>query len=336
MHFLIVKTSSLGDILQAFPVCRYLRHHFPKATIDWVVETPFKELLVANSMVNGVIPIASKRWRNQLFSLKTWKEMGAFRRQLREKTYDVAIDLQGNVKSSLVLAMVKAKNKIGFGRKTVPEWPNLLFTDHRFNPPQGQNIREDYLFLAKAFFQKEAPPFSGIKLEITEEENQTLKSLVEARKNHYKILVCPGAAWANKQMHPQHLLKVLYQLQVENPYFFFLWGTEAEKRLAAQLASYFPSNGMLLERLTLPLLQNLMGKMDLVIAMDSLPLHLCGTTSTPTLSFFGPSSALKYRPPGDQHRTIQGSCPYGMTFEKRCPKLRTCETGACIKNIREC
>jgi heptosyltransferase-1 len=87
----------------------------------------------------------------------------------------------------------------------------------------------------------------------------------------------------------------------------------------------------ILDRLPLPVLQNFMAAVDLVIAMDSLPLHLAATTSTATYGFFGPSLGLKYQPQGPQHHAFQGCCPYGQIFAKRCPALRTCPTGACLR-----
>jgi heptosyltransferase I len=71
--------------------------------------------------------------------------------------------------------------------------------------------------------------------------------------------------------------------------------------------------------------------MDRVIAVDSAALALCGTTSTPSFSFFGPTQASIYKPLGVQHHHFQGTCPYAMSFSARCPRLRSCKTGACLK-----
>jgi heptosyltransferase-1 len=76
-----------------------------------------------------------------------------------------------------------------------------------------------------------------------------------------------------------------------------------------------------------------MSKMDLVVSVDSLALHLAGTTQTPTYSIFGSSLAKKYQPLGLIHESFQGACPYGKKFEKRCSILRTCSTGSCIKDL---
>ncbi len=100
------------------------------------------------------------------------------------------------------------------------------------------------------------------------------------------------------------------------------------KSLASSLKS-----AEVLPLLSLSLLQNWMRSMDLVIAMDSLPLHLAAEANVPTFSVFGPSFAAKYSPMGSKHVSIQGVCPYGQVFAKRCSILRTCKTGACMKNI---
>ena len=325
MKYLIVKSSSLGDIIHSFPVLDYLREKCPEAQIDWVVEASFAELVRAHPSVDRVICVDTKKWRGKLW--KNSREIRAFRREIQSESYDLAFDLQGNVKSGLILSQTKAKKKIGFGWKTVAEWPNGLFTNCKFDPPTGKNIREDYLYLVQKSFGDESPyQMSDLILKTTEEEQKVLSSLLAKPQ---RVLVCPGAAWPNKQLSYETLVS---ELEKQTASFFFAWGTEKERALAQRLCDHFGERGELLDCLSLPLLQNLMRGMDLVVAMDSLPLHLAGTTPTATLSFFGPSSAKKYAPIGDHHYFTQGECPYNIHFEKRCPKLRTCATGKCLKN----
>jgi heptosyltransferase-1 len=150
-----------------------------------------------------------------------------------------------------------------------------------------------------------------------------------------KVMVCPGSNWPNKQLSQETLRSFLHCFAEKlEAHFIFLWGHKEEKELAERLALSFPRKGTVLNKVTLPTLQNLMSKVDLVIAMDSLPLHLAATTATPSYSIFGASSAHKYKPIGLHHEAFQGSCPYGQTFTKRCDKLRTCKTGACIKDLQ--
>ena len=147
-------------------------------------------------------------------------------------------------------------------------------------------------------------------------------------------MVCPGSAWRNKQLTHETMKGFLSLLRdYLQCNFLFIWGSPEEKLLADQLQSDFVGGAIVVDKMSLPMLQNLMAQSDLVVAMDSLPLHLAGTTNTPTFSVFGASSAMKYKPQGETHFALQGECPYGRTFVKRCPVLRTCPTGACIRSF---
>jgi heptosyltransferase I len=326
MKILIVKTSSLGDIIQCFPALDYLRRKFPDAQIDWVVESHLVELVKANPQVNSVLAIDSKQWRKRPVQLR--KEFFQSVGQLRKVRYELLFDLQGNMKSSLLVLLARAKKKIGFGFKTVHEWPNAFFTSYRINPPKEKNIREDYLGVVKGFFNDSSEhQIHPVTLKLEPLQQQKLTALF-AHVQKKPTLVCPSSAWPNKCLSEEMLIALLKKIG-RGPY-WFIWGSQKERESALKLSSSF-QDSIVLERLSLPLLQHVMAHCQLVVAMDSLPLHLCGTTATPTLSFFGPSSAHKFVPLGSHHCAIQGACPYGEHFEKTCPKLRTCPTGLCLK-----
>ncbi len=322
MKILIVKTSSLGDIIHAFPVLNYIKAKEPNAEISWVVEKPFASLVEAHPLVDHAYIVETKRWRKK----RAFKEISQFKKELQKETFDVVFDLQGNLKSGLITSCAKSKTKVGFGYKTAAEWPNILFTNQRCNPPTGENIRDDYLYLVKQFFHDFSLSFeTKTLLKLSPQEEDQLERL--SLSNEQKILVCPGSAWRNKQL--PHATLVNFLENYSHGHFYFLWGNPEEQKEAQQLHEQF-SNSTLLDKFSLPALQHLMSRMDLVVAMDSLPLHLAGTTGTATYAFFGPSSAEKYSPQGPQHHYFQGNCPYGKTFEKRCPILRKCKTGACL------
>jgi heptosyltransferase-1 len=337
MKILIVKTSSLGDIIHAFPVLSYLHHRFPQAQIDWVVEQPFAELVQAHPYVHRAICVHTKQWRGALFSRSHLRQMHSFRQSLRQDDYDVAFDLQSNIKSGLIMLQTRAKVKVGYGWKTAHEWPNAFFTNHHFNPPSGLNIRDDILFLVQRYFEDcssyEAP---GVLLGISPDQEKKLETLLKASvlQNKPKVMVCPGSAWPNKQMTLEALERLLDNLQKDLKCAFLLvWGSKEEQQFVQRLQTRFSQDSIIVDKLSLPVLQNLMERTNLVVAMDSLPLHLAGTTSTSTLSVFGASLAQKFKPKGEKHFAFQGACPYGKTFPKRCPILRTCSTGSCIRSL---
>jgi heptosyltransferase-1 len=328
MRFLIIKTSALGDIIHAFTALAFLHKKFPSASIDWVVEAPYASLLNAHPHISKVFPVETKKWRRGRHLNTFWE----FKKSIGKQSYDAVFDLQGNIKSGLLTSCAKAKEKIGFSWKTLPEWPNGLFTNRKFDPPQKQNIRNDYLFLIQSYCN-DFSPFKQDEIAFKVGKSEQIETLMNM-SSCYRVLVHPGSAWKNKEIGQEALVEALKRIEkVKKVTFLFAYGSESEKALSSQLHAIFPHSSQLVSPLSLPHLQELMRRVDLVMAMDSLPLHLCGTTSTPSLSFFGPSLAFKYLPMAPNSHFIQGSCPYNITFEKRCPQLRTCKTGACIKNI---
>jgi hypothetical protein len=99
---LIIRPSSLGDIVHAMPIVHDLRRHHPGIVIDWVSEEPFAGLIGLNRGVRRVIPVALRRWRHHLLSRATWREFAVFRRQLGSNRYTAVIDLQEQVKGALL------------------------------------------------------------------------------------------------------------------------------------------------------------------------------------------------------------------------------------------
>lgn len=337
MKCLIIKTSSLGDIIQTFPVLEFLKAKFPNAQIDWIVEESCAGLIKSHPLVNKTICINSHLWRKGLLDKTNWQSMRAVRKQIREEMYDYVFDLQSNMKSSLLTFIARGKNKVGFGFSTAHEWPSAFFTNQRYNPPEAVNIRDDYLYIVQSCFN-DSTSFEGegIQLRITSEQEKVVQNILKVSELQLprKVMVCPGSAWRNKQLTEEALIRFLKLLQRDLQCgFLFVWGSQEENTLAQRLQQQFPENSTVVARLPLPVLQNLMGRLDLVVTMDSLPLHLAGTTGTGTFSVFGSSLASKFKPKGPQHHAMQGACPYGKSFPKRCAILRTCKTGACIRSL---
>ncbi len=324
MKILIVKTSAIGDVIQTFPVLSYLKRKFPEAKIDWVVEKGIADLVMAHPAINQAIIVDTKKWRKALFHSKTWQSIKEACKQLKQTEYDLLFDLQGNSKSALFTLMAKSKKKIGFGFKTAAEVLNCFTTSIRFNVPLEGNIQIQYLRLVQSYFQ-DFSPFSLDPVRLKGSQRTF---------DHPTLMVCFGSRWPNKQLGLPTLVQLLKMVELKFPLsFLFIFSSEQEKKEAEYLQGQFPQNSQILGHLTLPELQNVMHEVTAVLSMDSATLHLCGTTSTPSFSLFGPSSALVYNPIGEQHMALQGCCPYGKTFVKRCPLLRSCKTGACIKDL---
>ncbi len=315
MRFLIIKTSSLGDILQSFGVVEYLHQKFPDSEIDWLVEKEGYPLVQSHPLIDQAIVCN--------VSL------------LRRKKYDVVFDLQGNMKSGFWTLASLGRKKVGFGRKTVREWPNLIATNTRYEVDKGLNISLYYLDLVKQYFQDPAPfTPSPISLKISLEEQKKIKTILTSLRNDLKIMVCAGSSWPNKKVSDEALIHFLKKIsEASHPFFLVVSGNDEEKRLGETLVSLFPKRGILLDRMPIPTWQHLIMGCDLVIGMDSSPLYLAATTTTPTFSIFGPTDPKIFKPLGQQHVAVMGRCPYDLRYDKQCPKLRSCPTGGCVKNL---
>ncbi|WP_420420936.1 lipopolysaccharide heptosyltransferase I [Simkania sp.] len=329
MKILIVKTSALGDVIQCFPALDFLKSLLPDAEIDWVVEKPFAELLKAHPYVHHVYEVETKKWKHSPLRVQHWKAAYSAFKKLREKPYDLAIDFQGNLKSGLMIGSTKSREKVGYSRATAPEWPNSFFISRKVEVDRSMPIAKQYLTLAAASFpDRPVMGSSYVKLRVTEDEHEWIEEQLCHGK---KMMICPGSNWENKKLSRETWEAFLQKIAKEyDPTFYFVWGTPVEKREVEDLKRVVP--GVVLPRMSLPVWQQMMDCMEVVLSVDSSALHLAATTKARTYSFFGPSSPQVYKPEGKQHGYFQGSCPYGQSFTKRCPKLRSCSSGACLKS----
>lgn len=332
MHILVVKTSSLGDIIHSYPALDCLLQMFPQAQIDWVVEKPFADLVRAHPFVDRVFVVETKRWRKTLIHRQTRKEIKAFRRELKQKRYDVLFDFQGNMKSALVTLAARAKVKVGFGRKTVTEWPNLLVTNKRFDAKERVNIRDRALSLVEAYFGEKKEPGEPISLRIGGEEEALISSFCSSLQGP-TMMICPGSAWESKRLSEEAFVSFAREaIERGKMSVIWVWGSEKEKAFAEKMEALFPKKSVVAPRFSVAGLQGLMNLVDVVVAMDSFALHLCGTTTTPSFGVFGPTKGSYYQSRGSLHAVFQGACPFGQEFSVYCPKKRKCPA-PCIKEI---
>ena len=119
-RILLIKTSSLGDVIHNCPVIHDIRRHFPDAQIDWVVEENFADIPRLHTGVNQVFTVAMRRWRKQLFNKKTWQEISQFKQQIQHNQYDSVIDTQGLLKSALITKLANGV-KHGYDKNSIRE-----------------------------------------------------------------------------------------------------------------------------------------------------------------------------------------------------------------------
>ncbi|HZX32846.1 MAG TPA: lipopolysaccharide heptosyltransferase I [Rhodocyclaceae bacterium] len=151
MRILLVKTSSLGDVIHNLPVVSDLKRSRPDAVIDWCVEENFAAIPRLHPGVSRVIPVAIRRWRKKLLDRGTWAEIGAFRNDLRTEPYDVILDTQGLVKSALVARQARGPIA-GYAPEAAREPLAARFYDHTSAIPKAAHAVDRNRWLAAAVF----------------------------------------------------------------------------------------------------------------------------------------------------------------------------------------
>jgi len=321
---LIIKTSSYGDILHTIDVLQYLRKR-QNYKIDWVVEKRCLNLLEEIRGIDRIIVCDFRNFWKKCWKKNFWIEL---LKDLRWNKYDVVFDLQGNCKSGLVTLLSRAYCKVGFGKKAVREWPNLLVTSQHINVDRGENLRKQYLDVVKTYFND----FSLFTPQI-EFLGKNVEKKREKISGKLKVMLCPFSKWPQKMMDPQFLLKFMQKIKDKyGPDVFCIFGNEKEEKYLKNLFSskewekiVFWSSPSFAEW------QRKMQDMDIVITVDSCSLALCGISGVRSFSIFGPTKKEVIMPFCGDHFAVQLPCCYGLKFVQICSKWRNCSS-SCMMN----
>jgi heptosyltransferase I len=274
-RILIVKTSSMGDVVHATPVVADILGHFPQAQIDWLVEAAFAAIPRLNPGVRRVIPMSWRKWRQQLFSRDTWRAMGALRAELRREPYDMVLDLQGLLKSAL-WARQAAGPVVGYDRASAREpLAAALYWRGVAVPRDLQAVQRNRL-LAAAHLNVAAPnaqPVFG------------LRAPAEGWKprDTYAVLI-PNASRAAKLWPERHWVAVGNRLRERGWLPLVLWGRPEEQTLAERIAA--SCDGDVPPFLPVGEMAGVLAGARHVVGLDTGFTHLAAALGRPTLGIY--------------------------------------------------
>ncbi len=280
MRVLIIKTSSLGDVIHTLPALTDAAHALPGIRFDWVVEEGFAEIPSWHPAVDQVIPVAIRRWRKNLWQTLKSGEWKAFKQRLRARKYDLVIDAQGLVKSAWLTRYVKAP-VAGLDRYSAREGWASRFYDRRLSVATGQHAveRVRQLFaMALAYDLPEGIGNYGLDLE-----------RLQLPPAAPYVVFLHGTTWATKHW-PEAYWRELAErmgrrkLEVRLP-----WGNPAEKARAERIAQGL-NNCQVLPKLNLAGVARVLAAAKACVAVDTGLGHLAAALDVPTISLFGPTN----------------------------------------------
>ena len=302
MRVLLVKMSSMGDVLHALPALTDARAAHPDIQFDWIVEKGFVEIPTWHPAVEQVFPIELRRWRKRLWSPAVWRQMRDFFDQVAASgPYDLILDAQGLLKSAFVArkAQKALKNRgfsagqkndpvkmgetpliAGFDRASAREPLAARFYDRTFHVPVAQHAI-DRLRQLFAHALDYPVPQRGLDYGIT--PPQTEHGL--AVHAPYWVFL-HGTTWETKLWPEGHWRQLIEYAAQDRRQIVLPWGDEEEKARSLQLAQRFDHVVVPDARLSLDAMASLLGHAEQVVAVDTGLAHLAAALNVPTVVLY--------------------------------------------------
>ena len=333
---LVVKPSSLGDVIHAFPVVSALGRGLPGCRIDWVVRPEYAELVKAHPAVRKVWIFDRTAWGDPLRVGRTIPEIFYLFRAVRRQRYDTVLDLQGLFRSALVAWLSGAGRRVGFSNAR--ELAPLFYTRKvRVQDPAIHAVDRYLLFLEEMGVHDPGVRFG---LTIPERARRDIRALLRQEgvgADRPTILLNPHARWPTKKWSAERWAALADRLVRERGAAVVVIGGPSE---AAEGRRLEQTAGQMLHdftgRTTLLQCAALMEEADLVVTCDSGPMHLAAAVGTPVLALFGPTDPARTGPYGPGHRVIRAGVECAPCLRRRCPREeRICMTALSVDRVFE-
>ena len=311
MRIALVKLSAIGDVVHALPVAAALRAGLPQARLTWLVERREAAVLRGNPALREIVPIDTRGWRRSRSVLSIAETTGALialGHHLRAARFDVAIDLQGLVKSGLITAATRAPLRIGFTAAHCREGLNVLFTNQRVTPPPAaRHIVDRYLSLVEPLGARARSVEFALPTDAAAEARVDEFLMGVGLKPRDRLVVLnPGAGRADKRWPIRSFRNLARRLADEaGASVLVTWGPNELADARAIVGADAPGGATLAPPTNLDELLVVLRRASVVVAADTGPLHLAAALGARCVGLYGPTTAERNGPYGSGHRSLQ-------------------------------
>ncbi|MBU0677434.1 MAG: glycosyltransferase family 9 protein [Verrucomicrobia bacterium] len=309
-RILLVKLSSLGDLFHALPLVRVLKRELG-ARIDWVTQAPYADLVRCFDDVDDVIVFPRKSFLRSLRS---------FRSRLRQEEYDLVLDLQGLLKSAFVAGLARSRRKLG--PSYCREGSHIFYGEIAGELNKERHAVEEGLDFAR-----------HLDLSVGEPEFPMSFPSLNLSEGRPRIALIPCSRWETKNWPVAHFVDAGKMLRRELGATLFLFGAPEDGEICRQIAAGC-GDGVVDQcgKTSLIEMGSWLSEMDLVITVDSGPMHMAAALQKPVLAIFGPTDPVRTGPFGDRCEVLYVdylSCR--PCFSRSC--LRDERDVACLKML---
>jgi heptosyltransferase-1 len=327
MKVLIVKTSSMGDVIHSFPAVADALGSIPGLLIDWCVEEAFADIVALQPAIGTTHRVAIRRWRKALFQAPTWREAARLRRSLREGRYDLVIDAQGLVKSALV-AILAAAPVAGLDRRSAREPAASIFYTRRYSVPRGQHaVDRTRLLFGQALGYR--PDLSVLDWGLRVPDAPGFEAPGPT------AFLLHGTSRPDKKWPAESWVETARRLGARGMIPVTTFANAAEKAVAEAIGSAVP-DAVIIPKSPLGDIAAVIGHSAVVIGADTGLTHLAGALGLPTVGIFVTTEPGLTAPRGDYASALPALEGRPATPEQvldEADRLMAARAGACLKAI---
>ncbi len=341
-RILIVRLSALGDVLHALPVLSALRDRFPDARIDWAVEDKAAALLEGRPDLTEALVFPRKALnvaaRGVPNPADLWRIARGYVETMRARTYDVALDLQGNLKSGAVTRMSGAALRFGLGGPEAREG-NAWFTQRRAVPPPEARHRVARGLAVASALVGEPLPYVPPGFPVDDATRAAVDALLDEQGLAERpfVVLHPGTSGfgAFKRWPPDRFGALARMLAADGRGVLVTYGP-GEDALADGVLGAARGTASAAQPPSLQALAEVIRRATLFVAADTGPLHLAALVETPLLGLFGPKDPSIYGPYGVRADGTPGVLPVLTQDDVACRPctLRRCPDPLCMRTMR--
>nr|VFJ49882.1 MAG: heptosyltransferase-1 [Candidatus Kentron sp. DK] len=324
MKVLIVKTSSLGDVIHTLPALTDAVGAVPGIRFDWVVEEAYAEIPVWHPAVDNAIPVALRRWRTRPLDASCWRMWSAFKARVHHAGYDAVIDAQGLLKSAWITRYARGMT-FGFDRRSAREPLAAWFYDAPRFVPRGQHAveRVRQLFAGALGYEDRAAVLArysqgdyGLVLPEAPDGILPRAGSDPGARRPGKVVFLHGTTWPTKHWPERAWIALSRQFAQAGLQVILPWGSEPERLRAERIAD--ASGGEVPDRMNLTALVRLMAGAAGCVSVDTGLGHLAAAVNTPTVSLFGPTNPELTGFYGKNQRILCSGFPCAPCLRKNC------------------
>ncbi len=280
MRVLLIKTSSLGDVVHCLPAVSDMARHVSGLRLDWVIEEPFSEIARMHPAVERAVVVRLRSWRRRLHQAQAWREFSAFRRLIVSRRYDLIIDAQGLIRSAL-LARLACGPHCGYDAQSVREPPASFLYDRKFAASVTIHAVERIRRLVAQSVGYPLPAETGYGLDIVADRPSWLTA-----DRH--IVFAHATARPDKCWAARNWAELAQRASAEGVAIVAPWGSELERQRSAVLAARVP--GVITPpRLGFRELASLMASATAVVGVDTGLTHLASAVGAPVVAIYAAS-----------------------------------------------